>query len=249
MGVEPIPDVPAATIEADGQLLVAIADYHAGVEAGLRYEGVELRSAASQRRERLSAVLDRIRPDRLVVIGDLGHAIGEPFEAEREELSTLLSAISIPMTLVKGNHDGDLESVLAECPGDVTVTESGGTTVGDVGFVHGHTWPEPSVLESTVVCLGHEHPTVRLEDEVGGTRTERVWLRGSIKAAPFETQCDRALNIDGEIVCFPAFNDLSGGTWVNVDRQSFLSPFLPNGLTEAEAFLLDGTRLGEYRDV
>jgi putative SbcD/Mre11-related phosphoesterase len=249
MGVEPIPDVPAATVETDGQLLVAIADYHAGLEVGLRYEGIEIRSAASQRREQLIAVLDRIRPDRLVVIGDLGHAIGEPFEAEREELSTLLSAVDVPVTLVKGNHDGGLESVLAECSGDVTVTESGGTTIGDVGFAHGHTWPDPSVLESTVVCLGHEHPTVRLEDEVGGTRTERVWLRGSIDATPFETQHDRSLEIDGEIVCVPAFNDRSGGTWVNVDGQSFLSPFLPDCLAEAEAFLLDGTRLGAYRDV
>ncbi len=47
-----------------------------------------------------------------------------------------------------------------------------------------------------------------------------------------------------DIVVFPAFNDTSGGTWVNVPGQGFLSPFLPGGLADGEAYLLDGTRLG-----
>jgi len=50
-------------------------------------------------------------------------------------------------------------------------------------------------------------------------------------------------------VVFPAFNDLSGGTWINVPGQTFLAPFLPDGLAEGEAYLLDGTRLGAYRGV
>jgi len=249
MRVEPIPGVPAATVETDGQRLVALADYHAGLEAGLRYDGVELRSAATRRRERLVATVDRTRADRLVVIGDLGHAIGSPFDDEREELTALVEAVDTPITLVKGNHDGELEPVVSELADDVTVTPGHGTTIGDVGFAHGHTWPAPAVLESAVVCMGHEHPVVRLEDEVGGARTERAWLRGSLVAAPFRDHYDRPLDVDGDIVVFPAFNDRSGGTWVNVDGQDFLAPFLPAGMSGVEAFLLDGTRLGEYRRV
>jgi putative SbcD/Mre11-related phosphoesterase len=249
MRVEPLPGVPAATVETDGQRLVAVADYHAGLEAGLRYDGVELRSAATERREQLLSTLERARADRLVILGDLGHAIGSPFEAERAELEALFEAVDIPVTLVKGNHDGELEPVLAEFSADVTVTPGHGCTIGDVGFVHGHTWPAPEVLESAVVCTAHEHPVVRLEDAVGGTRKERVWLRGSLVADPFLEQYDQPLDIDGELVVFPAFNDRSGGTWVNVEGQGFLSPSLPVGLADAEAFLLDGTRLGNFRDV
>lgn len=249
MRVEPVPGVPAATVDTDGDLVLALADYHAGIEAGLRYEGVELRSAASERRERLRAALDRTAADRLVVVGDLGHAIGSPFEAERDELETLFSAVEVPVTLVKGNHDGELESVLADLDAEVTVTPGHGTRIGDVGFAHGHTWPSPAVLESAVVCIGHEHPVVRLEDEVGGYRKERAWLRGSLVETPFEDQYDQSLAVDGDLVVFPAFNDRSGGTWVNVRGQDFLAPFLPAGLADAEAFLLDGTRLGDYRDV
>ena len=106
MRVEPVPGVPAATVDTDGQRLLALADYHAGIEAGLRYEGVELRSAADERRNRLLTALERTAADRLVVVGDLGHAIGSPFDSEREELETLFSTLSVPVTLVKGNHDG-----------------------------------------------------------------------------------------------------------------------------------------------
>ena len=129
------------------------------------------------------------------------------------------------------------------------MTPTGGIRVGEVGFAHGHTWPARRVLEADIVCVGHEHPAVRLEDEVGGNRAERAWLRGPLDADPFREHYDEALDITGELVVFPAFNDLSGGTWVNVDGQEFLSPFLPDGLADGEAYLLDGTRLGAYRQV
>jgi metallophosphoesterase superfamily enzyme len=102
-------------------------------------------------------------------------------------------------------------------------------------------------LRANVVCVGHEHPVVRLEDDVGGRRVERVWLRGRLAPEPFEAFVEDDLGIDGELVVFPGFNDLSGGTWVNVRGQEFLAPFLPEGLTDGQAYLLDGTRLGEYR--
>ncbi|MDS0222916.1 metallophosphoesterase [Haloarcula sp. S1AR25-5A] len=249
MRVEPLPGVPAATVDTDGERLLAVADYHAGIEAGLRYEGVELRSAAEDRRERLLACLDRARADRLVVIGDLGHAIGDPFDDERAELAALFEALDLPVTLVKGNHDGSLEPVLSDLDADIEVTPGHGTRIGAIGFAHGHTWPAPDVLEADVLCVGHEHPVVRLEDSVGGAQKERAWLRGSLVPDPFAEQFDRPVESVPEFVVFPAFNDRSGGTWVNVDGQEFLAPFLPDGMTGAEAFLLDGTRLGPYKQV
>ena len=99
------------------------------------------------------------------------------------------------------------------------------------------------------MCVAHEHPVVRLEDEVGGTRKERVWLRGRVAPDPFEAHHGESLALAGDMVVFPAYNDLSGGTWVNVDGQDFLSPFMPEGLADGEAYLLDGTRLGPYRTI
>ncbi|RLM83378.1 metallophosphoesterase, partial [Halobellus sp. Atlit-38R] len=182
--VEPIPGHPAAvartTRRGFPERSLVVADYHAGIESGLRYErGVELPSNAAVRRERLLSLLDRTGADRLVVLGDLGHRIGDPKGDEAEELRDLVDAVTdcAEMTLVPGNHDGGLADFFDD---RVEVTARSGVRLGDVGFCHGHTWPSREVLAADVVCSAHEHPAVRLEDEVGGARKERVWLRGSL---------------------------------------------------------------------
>lgn len=243
--VEPIPNERAAIVETGSQRVLAIADYHAGIETVLRSEGVELDSRAPKRRERLLELLAQTAPDRLVVLGDLVHTIGEPWEEERAELTRLFDALAVPVTLVKGNHDGVIEEFLGSIDHDITVTGSDGIRLGDVGFAHGHTWPSRAVLEASILCIGHEHPVVRLEDEVGGSRVEEVWLRGNLDSGAFEDL--DADKVECELVVFPAFNELSGGTWINVAGQEFLVPFLPEGLVDGEAYLLDGTRLGSYR--
>jgi putative SbcD/Mre11-related phosphoesterase len=247
MSVEPIPDERAAVARTNGETMLVLADYHAGIESVLRAEGIELESQAEKRRERVLALLADTDADRLVVLGDLIHAVGDPWESEREELAALFDAVAVPITLVKGNHDGQIEALAGEFA-HVTVTETEGTRIGSVGFVHGHTWPSRDVLEADIVCQGHEHPVVRLEDSVGGSRIEHVWLRGRLASDAFADAVPEA-KVDGELVVFPVFNDRSGGTWVNVEGQGFLSPFLPDGLADAEAYLLNGTRLGPYREV
>lgn len=247
--VEPIPGAPAAVADT-GERALVIADYHAGIEIGLRADGVELRSRAEERREHLRSLIDEVDPDRVVFLGDLGHAIGTPTSEEREEVAGVLAAVQDrPVTVIRGNHDGDLDPLVA---GEerVDVTRAHGARLGDVGFAHGHTWPAPDVLDASVVCVGHEHPTVRLEDSVGGRRVERAWLRGRLCPEPFREHYgeERPIDAGAELVVFPAFNDLAGGTWVNVQNE-FLSPFLPEGLAGGQAYLLDGTRLGVFREV
>lgn len=263
--VEPIPGEPAAVVRTDGRVLLAIADFHAGIESALRAErGVNLDSNADERREHVQSLLDSVAADELVVIGDFMHSIGGPSGAERGEIEVFVESLSVPVTVVKGNHDGEL----GEWAG-VDVTAASGVRIGDVGFAHGHTWPAPTVLRADVVCVGHEHPQVRLIDEVGGSRVERAWLRGGLDPAAFAEHVDAAdrdaradgnadadgvagsdalpsLEIAGDLVVFPAFNDRTGGTWTNVDGSGFLAPFLPEALRAGQAYLLDGARLGRY---
>jgi len=250
--VEPVPGEPAAiaSLAGDDERTVdralVVADFHAGIEQALRADGVSLDSRAEHRRERLLSLVESTDADRVVFLGDLMQAIGDPGGAERGEIEVLLERLDergVPATLVKGNHDGAIESWA-----DLEVTDGAGVRLGDVGFAHGHTWPAPEVLDSEVVCVGHEHPAIRLEDEVGGSRVERVWLRGSLASEAFAER-EESVRAGAELVVFPAFNELVGKTWVNVEGQEFLAPFLPEALVDGEAYLLDGTRLGAYQTV
>ncbi|MDB2293553.1 phosphoesterase, partial [Halorubrum ezzemoulense] len=52
--VEPVVGEPAAVADLGAERALLVADVHAGIEVGLRYErGVELDSRADERRERL----------------------------------------------------------------------------------------------------------------------------------------------------------------------------------------------------
>lgn len=251
--LEPVPDEPAAVASVGTDRALVLADYHAGIEASLRRQGVELASHAADRLNAVCSLLDRTEADRLIVLGDFASEIGLPSHEERRELRSLLVTITerVPITIVKGNHDGRIETVVDSVVTDhdpeheIHITPTAGWRIGTIGFVHGHTWPDTDVLRADIVAMGHEHPMVRLTDAVGGGRTERVWLRGSLCPTPFETHYDTSLDITGDLVVFPAFNDRTGGTWINTG-QEFLAPYLPSGIETADAYLLDGTRLGAY---
>jgi len=260
--VEPVAGEPAATADLGDERALLVADYHAGIEQGLRYErGVELPNNATERRQRLLALLTETDADRLVVLGDLGHQIGEPAGVEGDELDALYEAVvvdqGVELTIAPGNHDGDLDALFGDRDG-VTMLPASGDVLGDgeIGVVHGHTWPDPEVLSATTICMGHEHPQVKLEDSVGGHRVESAWLRGRVDpAAMLESGTEESAELPTdatdppELVVCPAFNDRSGGTWINVEEQGFLAPFLPAAIPDAECYLLDGTRLGPFRAV
>lgn len=263
--VEPVPNAPAATVGLGDERALLVGDYHAGIEAGLRHErGVELPSNAAGRRQRLGELLDSTAADRLVILGDLGHRIGSVDGDERDELDALYTEIvderGVPITITPGNHDGGLDELWGNRAGVDIASQSGSLLGADdtneplaVGVCHGHTWPDSSLLSADVICMAHEHPMVKLQDSVGGYRTERAWLRGrldrAVLAEGIGCDDDSAAVGDAELVIIPAYNERSGGTWVNVDGEGFLAPFLPHALVSAELYLLDGTRLGAYQQI
>ena len=152
--VQPVPDHPVATVRADGEQILVAADYHAGLEVALRRDGVELDSAAGTRREALLSLVRSKRPDRVVLLGDVANAIGSPGDEEREELDALFDALTdyAPVSVAKGNHDGELGQVVTNLGyDDVTVSDGEGFRIGDIGFAHGHTWPAPDVLDAGTV--------------------------------------------------------------------------------------------------
>ena len=224
----------------DAKTLV-VGDLHVGLETDLRSKGVNLPSQTDRMRSRLMTMLHDTGATRLVVIGDLKHRIPFSTRQEARELPWFFRGMPAEVELVPGNHDVDLEGLL-----DVTTHDADGIVIGDVGLLHGHTWPNDEVMRQPLVVTCHNHPAVMLMDELGHRHKEACWVR-----APFTAKARErypALPEGAELVVMPAFNELTGGTAFNArEGESLLGPLFGNGLVQTDAariWTVDGVDLG-----
>jgi DNA ligase-associated metallophosphoesterase len=138
-----------------------VADIHFGKAATFRAFGLPVPHGTTGRDlARLTALIDRFDPARLLVLGDLLHA-REAHAATEQVLVWRNRHPDLLVTLVTGNHDrraGKPDDVLriVSCCGPVI--EHG------IHFVH-----EPVEMPEAPTIAGHVHPTTRLTDFDGST--------------------------------------------------------------------------------
>lgn len=216
--IEVLPGVRASKdyalyLEAPRALVVA--DLHLGYEGALRQQGVSLpRFQKRHIQERLEALLDRYDPAVLVVDGDFKHAFDRNLNAEWREVMEVLRFLEgrTEVVLVRGNHDNYLKTILSQKGLDLhTSWEAGGFTIA-----HGH---EPLQAAGPLV-LGHEHPALRLKDQVG---------------AGVRLPC---FVVSPKAIVLPAFSPLAYGS--DILRGPYLSPMLDAALVQgARVYGLD----------
>lgn len=216
---------------------VVVGDLHVGLESGLREMGVNIPSQTLRMRERLLKILDETRAERLVVIGDLKHKVPYSTRQEQQELPWFFRGFPVPVELVRGNHDVDLEGLL-----DVVIHPAGGIRVGDVGLLHGHEWPDEDVMSARILVTCHNHPAVMLADELGHRHKEACWIRTRfLGRAHYE-------KVPEQLLVMPAFNELTGGTAFNApEGKRLLGPLFGNGMLDvdgARVYTVDGVDLG-----
>ncbi|HVM45950.1 MAG TPA: metallophosphoesterase [Candidatus Thermoplasmatota archaeon] len=220
---------------------VVVGDLHVGLETELRAKGVNLPSQTERMRARLLTLLHATAARRLVVIGDLKHRIPFSTRQEARELPYFFAQFPAHVELVPGNHDVDLEGLLA-----VETHPSDGILVGDVALLHGHTWPSPDIMRVSTVVTCHNHPAVMLMDELGHRHKEACWVRAPFRPAARERY--PALPEDAQLIVMPAFNELTGGTAFNArEGEKLLGPLFGNGLVDVDAarlWTVDGVDLG-----
>lgn len=220
---------------------VIVGDVHVGLETDLHRKGVTLPSQTRRMRERLLKILAETQAERLIVIGDLKHRI--PFSTRQEirELPWFFEDFPARVELVPGNHDVDLDGLLA-----VQIHPSEGIRAGDVGLLHGHTWPSPEVMAAPVVVTCHNHPAVLLVDELGHRHKEAAWVRAPFLPAARERY--PMLPEEAQLIVMPAFNELTGGTAFNApEGERLLGPLFGNNLVDVDAarvWTVDGVDLG-----
>jgi uncharacterized protein len=243
--ISPIADHLALEVRG-AQTIVCVGDLHVGLESELRSKGVHVPSQTHRMENELVAL--SLGRDRLVLLGDIKNKVPGSTHQEYAELPrffrTLLRHYK-NVDVVRGNHDTNIEDLL---PPGVHIHPSTGFRIEDVGFAHGHTWPSPEVMAARVLVIGHNHPTVALEDSLGNISKEPCWVR--FRLLPQANT--RYVEVPEEIIMVPAFNRSLGGSPVNIEKGRLLGPLFGEGMADiasARVYLPDGIYLGEVGDL
>ena len=152
----------------------------------------------------ISVAAEAHHPKRIVVLGDLKHEFSRNLDQEWREVRGTLEHLRdlADVIVVRGNHDNYLANITSRL--GVELVDH--LEVDGYHLVHGHQpWEERPLIQ------GHEHPSVRLFDGVGGYIKLPAFLH-----FPRE-----------QVLVLPAFSPLAAGNDVNnMSSREMLSPGL-----------------------
>ena len=207
----------------EAEKVLVINDLHIGYEEALHRKGILVpRFQLEQIMNKLKAILEKTKPAKIIINGDLKHEFGKVLRQEWKEvlelLDFLLQNIS-EVIIIKGNHDPIIQPI-ADKKGIAVVEQY---EVGDSLIVHGDELVETNAKR---IIIGHEHPAITIRE---GSKWEKYkcFLKGTweskVKGAS-GWQGKRKGNKNKELIVVPSFNPLLEGT--DVLKEQLLSPFL-----------------------
>jgi putative SbcD/Mre11-related phosphoesterase len=270
--ITPLLPHPAALVKADKTRIMAIADLHIGWEIALSQKGIHVPSQTPKLLKKLTDLLSTYKPQKLLILGDVKYTVATAELGEWHDVPDFFSELKKhieDIIIIRGNHDGNLEPLLPE---NIKILPATGTTIGEVGFFHGHRWPSPTLLQCKTLVMAHVHPTVALRDPAGFRITRQVWVKigcdknqlAQILLQKYRIKAEKnaeetLLKHYGikprttQLFIMPSFNDFLGGRPLNERRfagkanERIMGPVLRSeavDMKNAEAYLLDGTFLG-----
>ena len=264
---------PAVLIKTKKTRTLLIADPHIGWEMELQQKGIHVPSQTPKILTKLSAILAKYKPERLVILGDVKYSVVSSEMSEWHDIPDFFSKLQkcVPnISVVRGNHDANLEPLLPE---NVELLPATGAVIGEVGVFHGHKWPSPVLLGCKSLVMGHLHPVVVFRDPAGFKIRRQVWMRAQIdsEALAKVLLSKNNVKIQGsaaetllkhfgvnlktkDLFIMPSFNDFLGGRPINETRprkeigaEALIGPVLRSeavDVDDSELYLLDGTYLG-----
>jgi putative SbcD/Mre11-related phosphoesterase len=264
---------PAALVKTNKNKTLLIADPHLGWEIQLQEKGIHIPSQTTKILNKLTGIITEYKPERLFILGDVKYTVVSHEFSEWQDVPDFFKKLEVyveNISVVRGNHDANLEPLLPE---NVEFLPATGVTVGDVGVFHGHKWPSPELLGCKTLVMGHLHPVVVFRDPTGCKITRQIWMKAKcetdvlskillqksgvkIEGSVAETLKEHyhlKARVD-KIFIMPSFNDFLGGRPVNETRprkeigsEALIGPVLRSeavDIDNAELYLLDGTFLG-----
>jgi putative SbcD/Mre11-related phosphoesterase len=225
--------------------ILIIADLHIGIESELWELGLHTPSQTSSMKHRLISISQKYAPKHIILLGDIKHNVPSSTIRERKDIKRFFSDIQVYSTIhiIPGNHDGNINWFLSS---NMLLHDSDGFIFKDIGFVHGHRWPNEQIMQSENIIIGHIHPTIMLKDRLGYKTFELCWIRGKCIKSKLKEKYPKANNPN--VIIMPAFNPLCGGIAVN--KEPLIGPFGKlMDIDESEIYLLDGSLLGKVKDI
>ncbi len=241
--LQPVSNEPALLITDDN--ILVIADLHIGIEQTLQEQGIHTASQTEKLTKRVIRLCETYTPKELVLLGDIKHNIPSTTIQERRDVKAFFYAIQEYSTihLVPGNHDGNIRWL---APYSITIHPSDGFRIKDIGFVHGHRWPNKTIMNCRHLVCAHTHPTIMFTDRLGHKTFEPCWLKAHTFADKRKEKYPDSH--DADILVMPAFNPLCGGLAANT--EGIMGP-LGNiiDIKHAQVYLLDGSALGKVQNI
>ncbi len=189
----------------------------------------------------LLILLKKHTPDRLIMLGDIKDSFYKVTPSEWRIIPDFLSKVSniIRTDIVVGNHDGGLKHLL---PKNSEIRLFKFVNLNKVALLHGHTKPDPSLLNMDKIIIGHVHPTYSKKGSpLSGNP---MWIIAKARRDLIFEGADGLV----EIIVVPSFNkELSLPTYRSEGRK-IISPMLRkvrNALEEAYVITLDGDIIGD----
>ena len=208
MNILPHIKIIGLTLFLEKEKTLVIGDTHIGYEEALNKQGILIpRTHLKEIIEELDHVFKEVKPETIVLIGDIKHEFGIISKQEwfdtLEFLDYLLKKAKV--VLLKGNHD----TILGPIAKKKNLEVKDYYTAGDVFFCHGHKLMDDKIKKSKTIIIGHEHPAISIKDDV---RMEKYkcFLLGKYKKK--------------DLIVMPSFNFVTEGT--DILQEKLLSPFL-----------------------
>jgi putative SbcD/Mre11-related phosphoesterase len=264
----PLLPYQAGLVKTKLSKIMVIADLHIGWEIALSQKGIHVPSQTPKLLTKLQNLLKTYKPTELLILGDIKHTVAKAEISEWQDVPQFFNKLKGQVnriTVIRGNHDGNLEPLLPE---NVDFAPATGKIVSNVGFFHGHKWPSLQLLRCRTLVMGHAHPVIALRDPAGFRITRQVWVKAkcdiNLLSGALRLRSEREPDADqkrettrdssrpvAELFIMPSFNDFLGGKPLNETSRgrnsTAIGPVLRSeavDMNSAETFLLDGTFLG-----
>ena len=190
----------------EAEKIMIINDLHLGYEEVLHRKGILVpRYQLEQIINKLKQIFKRIKPEKIIINGDLKHEFGTVLRQEWKEVLLFLEFLlqnSLEVIIIKGNHDPIIKPI-AEKKGIVVLPQY---QVGETLIIHGDELVKTAAKR---IIIGHEHPAITIRE---GSKWEKYkcFLKGKWQKK--------------ELIAVPSFNPLLEGT--DILKEQLLSPFL-----------------------